>query len=210
MIGFLLVHSKTLPFESTQENNSQTYGMVSILLVLFSGILLRADASEDENDVYATTLISIVLVGSQAAVLLIFAYQVTHPSRRADGTKDVVKAKLVDAAAQMALDEFERHIQEVLDTIEEAVQGLAQDGKVSKPVVDLVLEVVTAVKEGGLEEEEREAISEQLVTLLQKGDPSEIVSALWDITLLIGGDRLLMALSDVVVERTTAYLEVRD
>ena len=77
-------------------------------------------------------------------------------------------------------------------------------------MVDLVLEVVTAVKEGGLEEEEREAISEQLVTLLQKGDPSEIVSALWDITLLIGGDRLLMALSDVVVERTTAYLEVRD
>ena len=111
-LGFLMRHVGTNAFKTDvktdEENRAQFNGLISILLVLFSGIVLRFDELNklyglDSGGDYDSMMISGVLIVSQAAVMVMFLSKMVQSGTKANGMQGI-KGKALDLAAVAAID----------------------------------------------------------------------------------------------------------
>ena len=95
--AFLIMHVLVVPFAQEAENSTQFWCQISILLVLFSGIIARAtseDAFYRDTGSYNSALIGIVLAASQTGILLIFVFKL-----RPEGPKPALEIERIAASA---------------------------------------------------------------------------------------------------------------
>ena len=141
---FLVCHVHTQPFADPDENFAQFHSQLGILLVLFSGILLRANVGSD--DPYESTMITIVIVGSQVWVFLLFVFFIL-----ADAQLQMRRCcSVVDATAQTALQELDEYMDEILCEVEEAVEAFKQSNQVPPEICSVLLEIVRSYRSGNL------------------------------------------------------------
>ena len=151
-LGFLILHVTTNAYQEPDENMSQLCGSLSILLTLFSGILIRGQAGEDD-DPYETALITIVIVGSQASVFLIFIYCLASAGSSNNQTPaERLKEKLANAAAEKIVDELDEHMEELLSSVEAKVKQLSESDVVPPSVCETLLAIVDSIRNNELGE----------------------------------------------------------
>ena len=151
-LGFLILHVTTNAYQEPDENMSQLCGSLSILLTLFSGILIRGQAGEDD-DPYETALITIVIVGSQASVFLIFIYCLASAGSSSNQTPaERLKEKLANAAAEKIVDELDEHMKELLSSVEAKVKQLSESDVIPPSVCETLLAIVDSIRNNELGE----------------------------------------------------------
>ena len=161
-LGFLILHVTTNAYQEPDENMSQLCGSLSILLTLFSGILIRGQAGEDD-DPYETALITFVIVGSQASVILIFIYCLASAGsgesaeerlkeNLAGGSlEERLKEKLAGAAEKTS-GESDEHMEELLSSVEAKVKQLSESDVVPPSVCETLLAIVDSIRNNELGE----------------------------------------------------------
>ena len=80
-LGFVCAHVQTNAFKTTSENAAQFVALISILLVLFSGVVLRwnkLDNTDNGDKDYNSITIICVLMTSQGVVVSLFARNLFH------------------------------------------------------------------------------------------------------------------------------------
>ena len=151
-LGFLILHVTTNAYKDPDENMSQLCGSLSILLTLFSGILIRGQVDEGA-DPYETALITVVIIGSQASVFLIFIYcLVSTGSNDTQTPAERLKEKTANAAAVAIAGQLDEHMEELLSSVELKVEQLLQDDIIPSSVCETLLAIVDACRNDELEE----------------------------------------------------------
>ena len=140
---FLVLHVQTYAFDSPEENRTQLCGLTSIMLLLFSGILLRANkftTEPSDDDDASQAAITFVIIFSQVAVLLMF---VIETYKIFTDNKERFASSIEDG--EEATDtKVEKTLKELQTTIEE----LCQDGSVPRELAELPQHFASAHKTG--------------------------------------------------------------
>ena len=140
--AFLIMHVLVVPFAQEAENSTQFWCQISILLVLFSGIIARAtseDAFYRDTGSYNSALIGIVLAASQTGILLIFVFKL-----RPEGPKPALEIERIAASA--ITDAIEEQSECLLNEISSQADALVRKGVISPQHQDLVSEVIDACR----------------------------------------------------------------
>ena len=145
-LAFLVLHVQTNAFETDAENGAQFNGLISITLVLFSGIILRWNSLNSElnggsSDVYNDITINVVLIGSQIAILAIFVACIAAPSPKANA-QDRLEERAIDAASKAAAEEIYQQMDIILNDLEQGIKSLGTEGQLSLETTELGVEVV--------------------------------------------------------------------
>ena len=136
-LAFLVLHVQTQAFKTIVENTAQLNGLVSILLTLFSGILLKYDALADESaDPYNKYTILVVLMGSQLAVAAMFVSGVAFNKKRKKPI-DLLKDHVVDAAKTAALDKLREQSSTALDELDETINEMVERAQIREEAAEL-------------------------------------------------------------------------
>ena len=167
-LGFLMLHVQTNAFKTHSENISQFLGLISILLVLFSGIVLRYNevlpADADDNDPYNQMTITVVLMSSQIGVAAIFVSKVFYPGKKKKEKDSLMKA-VANAAGKAVMDNVHEQKEKVLDGVEGLLAKLVQEEKLSPCLNDLAHEYIAGCRGKGEEKEESTAkLSDAMMT----------------------------------------------
>ena len=142
---FLVLHVHTNAFDSPEENRTQFCGLTSILLLLFSGILLRANkhSTEPSDDDDASKIaITVVIVFSQVAVLLMFVVE-TYQTLRDNKDRFASGIELGEGRSNT-------QAEKTLDELQSTTAELSQDGSVNLEVAELAHAVASAYRSGDL------------------------------------------------------------
>ena len=151
-LGFMILHVTTNAYKEPDENISQLCGSLSILLTLFSGILIRDQVDEDA-DPYETALITVIIIGSQASVFFIFVYCLVFTGSDEPQTPaERLKEKTANAAGVVIAGQIDKHMEELLNSVESSVEQLSQDGVIPSSVCETLLALVDACRNDELEE----------------------------------------------------------
>ena len=209
-LGFLMLHVQTNAFKTPSENRAQFNGLVSILLVLFSGIVLRFNELNklygDEGGDYDSMIISGILIASQVAVIARFLSKMLKPGKKANGMKRV-QAKILDTATVAVMDRLSEDLDEILDEREAEILCMVALEQLSHETGDLALVLVTTCREtpiddGGKKEEHVMKLSKAFDEQSEKID-----MALFDLAVEICGPAGLRALHKVAIKQGGQLLE---
>ena len=144
-IVFLILHIKVQPFIRVEDNEYQFMAMLSVLLTLFIGTVLRANQqTSEEDDVYSNMMIKIVLIGCNVAILLIFVCQsgsIDSTQSDASTFQDRVQMKLVNSVNKVVLSELTKRIDVVLKEVQEGIQRIHNSDHPVARLLSAIVEV---------------------------------------------------------------------
>ena len=200
---------RTNAFKTASENAAQFNGLISILLVLFSGIVLRWNelskiSGGDDGD-YNTIMVSGILIISQVAVMGMFLAKMVQPGKKANG-KERIKQRIFDSLSNAAVDELFEHLEEVVDGMESAVHRMVEKEQLSHATGELAQVLLNTCRNSVTDDGKKETIIGKLSSILAE-QMEKMDMALFDLAVDVCGDEGLLALHKVAIQQGTELLE---